>query len=191
MKSIKVLFNGKPLKNIYPHATAWQVFKWKVARFTRKAVIYSFILGLIVSSFKVGSHFFGETVYAEKEKIVTVDNLGKKIDELKDGLLEDLRNCENAHYTEDDGIIIFDSNNKASIGEFQFQKDTVIHYYKTLYSQDITRKDAVLISLDTPKAKKLAGDIIFKTKNGLSNWINCDKKFGLSGQLTIIQKLEK
>jgi hypothetical protein len=130
-----------------------------------------------------------KTTYAVQERVV--DTLSIKVDELKSDMLDTLQACERSKYTEDDGIIIFDSNNKASIGTFQFQKATVIHYYKTLYGKDITGKEAVLIALDDNKARELAHDIIFSSKNGLSNWYNCTQKHGLEGQLAVINKLIK
>lgn len=47
MKTVKVFFNGEPLRDVYPHATRWQVVKFKVQRFFRKAFILSAILGVM------------------------------------------------------------------------------------------------------------------------------------------------
>lgn len=190
MKILKV-WEGKKLHKVYPYATRWQVIKWKMGILIRKAVIGAFVLGLIVSAFKVGSTFFGKTVYAQVDKVVTVDNLSEKIEQIKQEALDGISKCESAGHSEDEGIIIFDTNNRASIGQFQFQKATVIHYYKTLYNQDITPKDAVLIALDSTKARKLAYDVIFTTDKGLTNWINCSNKIGLRQTLDLIGKLEK
>jgi len=99
--------------------------------------------------------------------------------------------CESAGHSEDDGIIIFDTNNRASIGRLQFQKATVIHYMKRLYGQDITAKEAVLIALDTEKAKALATDIIFTTDNDATDWLNCSNKLGLGADIKAIKKLAK
>jgi len=82
-----------------------------------------------------------------------------------------LESCESAGFSEEDAPIIFDSNNKASIGVFQFQKATIIHYFKTLYKEDITPKEAVMIALDEKKSRQLAEDIVFSS--GLSDWKTC------------------
>jgi hypothetical protein len=34
-KAVKIYWMGKPLRQVYPHATKWQVIKWKTARFVR------------------------------------------------------------------------------------------------------------------------------------------------------------
>ena len=148
------------------------------------------VLAAFVLSIYTAGTWNSNTVVAFQEKEVIVDNLTGKINELKAEILSQLKGCESAGYSESDAPIVFDSNNKASIGSYQFQKATVLHYYKTLYNLDITPKEAVLISLDDIKAGNLASDIIFKTEKGISNWHNCDKKLGLKAQINLIKKLE-
>ena len=41
MKSIKVFFMGERLRDVYPHATRWQVFKYRVRQFVRRVTIAS------------------------------------------------------------------------------------------------------------------------------------------------------
>lgn len=188
MKSTKLFRNGARLKDIYVGATRWQVFKFKLARFMRKLILRSLLVGGWVAMIAVLIHFNAATADVE----IPADTLGVKVSELKEDVLNKIQNCERAGHSEDDGIIIFDSNNKASIGTFQFQKATVIYYYKALYGQDITPKEAVLIALDNTKARDLARDVVFgKKANGLSNWYNCSQKHGLEAQVNIISKLEK
>lgn len=180
---------GKKLCEVYPYATWWEVLKWRMTRIFRVVFLVAFLAGLSVGSFKIGSEFFGKPVYAEK--IVLTDSLGKKIEELKRGVVADIQKCESAGHKEDDGIIIFDSNEKASIGTMQWQKASVIHYYKKLYKQDITSKEAVLIALDDKRAESLAYDVIFTEKEGWRNWFNCGVKIEVKRTLDIISKLER
>jgi hypothetical protein len=129
-----------------------------------------------------------QIVYAEDN---SMNILASKIDDLKNDVVAQLMKCESGGHKEDDGIIIFDSNNKASIGQAQFQIDTVIHYYKVLYGKTITRKEAVLIAIDGDRAAELTKDVMFKTKNMAGmDWINCDKKLGLDKQIELIKRLE-
>jgi hypothetical protein len=144
------------------------------------------IIGFLVS-FVIGSNINTRNIEVIVTK--TINTLQIRIDELKNGVVKDLQGCESAGYKEDDGIIIFDSNGKASIGTLQFQKKTVIYYYKTLYGEDITSKEAVLIALDNVKAEKLTRDIIFKTDKGLANWKICTVKHNLESRVKLIKAL--
>lgn len=183
---------GKRMKDVYPYATRFQVIKWKIRMFFRKLFIVSIAIVSLVGALFIGKTFYPNTTYAVQEKLVMVDSLDRKIDELKNNLIDDLVSCESAGHKEDDGIIIFDSNNKASIGQLQFQITTVQHYMKVIHGETITRKEAVLIALDEKKARALAGEIIFGgDSKGLGNWFNCTNKKDLDTQLSIIKKLQK
>lgn len=62
-----------------------------------------------------------------------------------------------------------------SWGVMQFKLTTVMHYYKELYGEDLTEKEALLIALDDDKARSLARDIIFKVEGGVWNWSAANK----------------
>lgn len=51
------MWNGKKLRDIYPHATGWQVFKWKVGKFFRKVFITAIILGVIYLAYIIFAEF--------------------------------------------------------------------------------------------------------------------------------------
>lgn len=57
-----------------------------------------------------------------------------------------------------------------SWGVMQFKLTTVIHYYKVLYGEVITQKQALVIALDDDKAEALASDIIFNVEGGVWEW---------------------
>lgn len=159
-----------------------------------KLIIWLILIGIAIYG---GSKIGDKIEYVNIEKQVLVDNLSVKINELKGILVSDIKQCESAGYNEDYGLITFDphkTNTKvapASIGSYQFKKATVVYYYELLYQKDITGKEAILIALDDQKAGQLASDVIFKTDNGLSNWLNCSNKIGAKGRLDIIRQLEK
>lgn len=114
-----------------------------------------------------------------------------KIEQLKNEVVSDLMDCESAGHKEADGIIIFDTNKKASIGRAQFQVATVIHYYKILYGKDISRKEAVEIALNDDKAAELAKRIGFETNNKFGkDWVNCTVKYDLDKRADLIKQLE-
>lgn len=189
MKPIKVFWNGKPLRDIYPHATKFQMFKFHLKRGIRKVLIMASLCGLIYVGIQIGQK--QPEIYTAQAREIFVDNLSVKVEELKEDLLTDLKRCESLGHKESDGIIIFDSNGEPSIGQFQFQRKTVIHYYNTLYKKTITKKEAVEIAIDEKKAHDLAYDIWFKSGTGAKEWVNCNKSKGLTTQLNLINKLEK
>lgn len=189
MKKIKVFQNGKRLRDVYPYATKFQVFKFKLAKFVRKVVVTSFIIGLIAGAYQVGKETTSSTVVQAED--TSREMLEVRIDTLKDKVVSDIQKCESAGHKESDGLIVFDSNKKASLGTMQFQIDTVIHYYSVLYKQKITKKEAALIALDDEKATSLAKDIMFKDSKGWRNWFNCGTKIGAGNQIEIIKNLEK
>ena len=191
MKKIPIFWNGKKLCQVYPHATKFQVFKYRVRKFLYNLLYWTIVLAVLCGIFMVGKYLSPTVVYKVQEKEIILDNLKEKINEFKGKLVSDIRNCERANFNEDDGLIIFDSNKVASIGTYQFQKKTVIYYYKLLYGQDITGKEAILIALDDQKAGELATKIIFEQEKGLDNWLNCSKKVGAYAQLKVIKDLEK
>lgn len=191
-KIVKLVIKGGPMTAWYPHARWFEVIKYKVAILTRKFIGLSFILavGALLGSYWVGGlHTYVAPAQAEDK---SGELLASKIESLKDEVVATLSKCESGGYSEEDGIIIFDSNSKASIGQLQWQVASVIHYYKVLYNKTITRKEAVLIALDKEKASSLAKDVGFKTKNKFGkDWYNCSTKHGLDAQVDLIKKLEK
>jgi hypothetical protein len=134
-----------------------------------------------------GLAFSTHTSLVEATEIV--DLTPEKIEELKDDVIARLAKCESAGHKEDDGIIIFDSNNQASIGQLQWQIKSVQHYEKVLHDRSITRKEAVLLALDTERASALAEEVVFETEKGLSNWLNCANMLGLAAEVKVIKRL--
>jgi hypothetical protein len=159
---------------------------WDGVKFWTKFSAVALVVTMLIGG--TARAFFPKTEYVKEE--VMVDNLTPKIAELKTKVVDDIQKCESKGYKENDGIIIFDSNSEASIGTMQFQRKTVIHYYKTLYGKTITPKEAILIALDDEKAEALAHDIIFKDSKGVGNWYNCSKKIDAQGRISTIKALQ-
>lgn len=127
-----------------------------------------------------------ETVLAD----VKGSTMEEKVATLKEDILNRIQACESAGHTEEDGIIIYDSNGAYSLGQLQFQRKTIQHFYQELYDQDISLKEAALIAFDTEKARALASDIIWKVDGGIWNWKNCADKTGVASEITVLKKLE-
>jgi hypothetical protein len=80
MKSIPVMWNGKKLRDLYPHATAFQVFKWKVGKFFRKVFIVAIVVGLVYLTYIIVAEFKAVKYTAEPEVVQkTTDNELEKI----------------------------------------------------------------------------------------------------------------
>lgn len=131
------------------------------------------------------------TVTAENKTVtVEIDRTPESIDELKTDVVAELEACESGGYPADKGIIIFDTNNKASIGVLQMQKNHVIHFQKTLYGKDITGQEAVVIAITPTLARALAKRVLFEVEDGWKEWYNCGKKLDLGIKIGYIQQLE-
>lgn len=184
---------GKRLKDVYPYATKWQVFKFKAVRFIKLTLAgiasVAIFTAVLVTSFNLGGKFNPDTVYAEKLIDRSQDYYNERIESLKYDVVNRLSQCESGGAKDPDGLIIFDSNKKASIGRLQFQVSTVQHYYKALYQKTITQKEAIEIATNPEKAKSLAKDIMFKSKNQANDWYNCAVKLDLNKEIQIIKKL--
>lgn len=116
--------------------------------------------------------------------------LTEKLETLQYEIVDSLAaDCETKGVAEPDAAIIFDSNNEPSLGAWQFQRKTVIHYYKKLYDQEINRTEAINIAIDHEKARTLTKEILFTEKDGWKNWLNCGKRLGLAEQITLINRL--
>lgn len=164
----------------------------------RKWILFFGLLTVLVASYPAFEQWYAHNQVSFEDEITFVAQpvfagvtMEAKFDGYKESILDKLQACESAGHSDADGIIIFDANNEPSIGQFQFQRKTVQHYYKTLYAQDITRKEAVIIALDTEKARDLARDIIFKVKGGVFNWQNCANSTGIIPKIEVIKELEK
>lgn len=180
---------GKRMKKVYPHASRWQVFKYRVARFMRKIAFVAAAFGFLALAVWGGSYFFPNQVIAVQE--IKIDTLPQKISKLKAEVVAELEQCESGGYDEDRGIIIFDSNNQASVGPLQMQKTHVIHFYQKLYGREITGQEAVVIAVTPEKARALATDVLFTVEEGWKEWYNCSKKLDLPTKIDYIKKLEQ
>jgi hypothetical protein len=145
------------------------------------------ISGASAAIFFLGAYTFSTS--SVEAQFIRTDEMPAKIEALKDDVVARLSKCESAGAADPDGLIVFDTNHKASIGRMQFQTATVIQYYKKLYKQTITSKEANVIAMDKEKATQLAKDIIFND-GGIGNWYNCANKLGLPAEIKILNKLD-
>lgn len=187
---------GKRLKDMYPHATRWQVFKYRIYRFVRKTVQLT-VLGIIISGVFGAGFLYGKFGHTDEvfANTITVDSFDGKVEKLKDEVVNKIAQCETKNAPQDMAIVKYDNNsrgtltgkNVASIGVMQFKIGTVQHFYKELYGKDISNYEATLIALDNDKAKKLAKEAIFGIKGAVFHWTCANDE--IIGEVTIIKKL--
>lgn len=136
MKAVKIYWHGKRLKDIYPYATRWEVFKYRVKRFVRKLVIVLCSMGvgyaMLFAAYAAGSHLNPRTVYAEKEVQVIVETDAP--------VLARIAKCEsgNRHYK--DGQVIFNANTNGSVDIGKYQINSLWNKKATEMGLDLTKE---------------------------------------------------
>ncbi len=196
---IKFIFNFKSKQDLIGKSPDfWERQGYRTARTIRNIIILAVVVGISSVWAKVYNYMnpIEKTVYAEVD--VSDKSLESKIDKLKDNVVDEIMNCESPTYKDSDALITFDPSkygsrpeNIPSLGKMQFKVSTIILHQKTLYNAVLTPKEAVMLALDTDKAKALAKDIMFKTKNKANDWLNCATKFGTNSKIDLIKQIEK
>jgi len=158
---------------------------YRIKRFLR------WFIPTIIAGVAIGAMMFSTSSVTIAERKVEVDTTPEKIKALQADVIDRLLACESAGKSEDAGLIVFDTNNQASIGQLQFQIKTVQQYEKQLHGRDISRKEAIMIALDTDEARALATEIIFNVDGGIYNWQNCAIKHNLVNEIAVLKKLAK
>lgn len=111
------------------------------------------------------------------------------IEGMKDDIINQLAKCESGGKSETDGITVLDTNGVGSYGALQWQKRSVMHYYKQMTGTEINGRDAIIYAMTPDKARTLAKYVIFDTAAGVENdWVNCNIKLGLQKQIDLIKR---
>jgi len=90
-----------------------------------------------------------------------------------------------------DGKIIWDTNNKPSLGRWMFQIDTVKYYSEKLRGEKLSDDEAIILAVTEIEARELAFEIIWDETGGIYNWKNCMIKLDLKSKIESIRMLEK
>ncbi len=137
MKPIKVMWNGKHLRDIYPHATGWQVFKYKLGKFIRKCLLVVAIIFSIWAVFKLGGIFNPSTIITQAEVIKEV--------EVRAPILDRIAGCESqgsaklpGKHWDKNGQVLMRSNTNKSVDVGKYQINTVWFAKATELGLDIT-----------------------------------------------------
>jgi hypothetical protein len=121
MKKIKVFYGNKRLKDIYPHATKWQVFKYKTARFLRQVFM------ITIATAGVTIIVLLSTEYQVSQRLkVTKESPVANAEEQLPAVMQRIAECESGdvHYKEN-GQVITNANTNGSVdlGRFQINED--------------------------------------------------------------------
>ena len=113
MKGIRLFILGKRLKDIYPHATMWQVIKYRTARFFRRLVILAGLLLAVTAVFNLGSQLNPTIKEVEAIKEVEVKTITP--------ILKRIANCESpkGHYENGQVLLRANKNGSVDIGKYQ------------------------------------------------------------------------
>lgn len=163
---------------------------------TRKAALWGIGILIAMAAYGalgdayVGGYLQNEVSYIAAPRAEAAEIVPDRIEDAKWKVIDMLQACEGAGHGWDEGFIKLDTNDKLSYGPLQFQKATVVGYVHDLWGKDVSGLEAVQIALDQAQARKLAYDIIFKTKNGVANdWVNCSKWYGLQTRVDFIKEI--
>lgn len=130
MKSVPAMWNGKKLRDIYPHATGWQVFKWKVGRSFRKVFIVAIIIFVLFIAFKI---------YQEFHAIKNPTEVTPTVEKTTDNELERIMNEENFR-----AVTILRARKVAS--DSKMSQENLKH--EDIMKQEKTRHDSILAQIE-------------------------------------------
>jgi hypothetical protein len=113
MKPLKVFWNGRRLKDIYPYATKFQVFKYRVGRMIRTVLKSMLVVVLVFVGLLIGSQYMPREVYVSQPVIVEVES--------KSPVLDRIAKCESGGQQFTNGQITLNGNTNGSvdIGKYQ------------------------------------------------------------------------
>ena len=166
-------------------------FKPWLEKWVRRAVIAGMFIFALYFVYLTGTQAGKQTIIYEGEAQV-INTMPQSIAELKARTINKLaEQCETKGIEEPDAAIILDSNNKMSIGRYMWQIESVQHYAKLLYNQELSRKEAILIALDEGKINlgELTTKVMFDIQEGYEEWHTCSELLELDKEVEIINSL--
>jgi hypothetical protein len=112
-KSMKVFLWGKRLRDVYPHCTRWELFKYRFAKFMRYAVGIT-IWALVIA--------FITLMVVDNKTVVQQVIVERKPVDVEYPVLDRIAQCEsgNRHYGETGQVLVMGNTNKTvDVGRFQ------------------------------------------------------------------------
>lgn len=124
MKKIKVFYGEERLRDIYPHATKWEVFKWKVRKFFRRVLqvvtVGGVAGGLIYAAFIAGAYFNPKVTYATVDKMVEVEGVPVVLQRIAGCESQGKAKSEGSHLAKNGQVVVHaNTNGTVDAGIFQ------------------------------------------------------------------------
>lgn len=191
MEKIKVNAYWRPKPYTVNLSSKKSTLKFYVKRIFKMTFAFVVVSGSLWLAYNFGLPKIDASLRYQKDAgVMATEMLQGKIDNVKAGILADLSTgCETKGVKDPDGAIVFDSNNEASIGRYQFQRKTVIHYYQKFYNQTLTNAQAIAVAIDPVKSKALASKILFEEPGGYKNWYNCSNKLNIPTKVELVKAI--
>jgi len=129
---------GKYLKDIYPHATKFQVFRYRFNKFMEKVIIVATILGMIYAGYKVGQMTTKANITYTREEVEVIKEVPVKS---KTAIMEKIAKCEseNQHYGKS-GQVILRANTNGTVDIGRYQINSVWFTKATELGLDLTKE---------------------------------------------------
>ena len=107
------MYMGKPLKKVYPHASKWEVFKYKVRKFFISLFTWIALIAILVGIYKIGGILNPSTIVTTAQVIQQV--------EVKAPVMERIAKCESptGHYKNGQVVLLGNKNGSVDIGKYQ------------------------------------------------------------------------
>ena len=113
-KGVKVFWNGSPLRDVYPHATKFQVFMYRVRVFLLRCFVVGLLVGAIYGAFVAGGIYNPAVIYTKAEVIKEVEREAH--------IMEKIAKCESptGHYDKTGQVTLRGNTNKTvDVGMYQ------------------------------------------------------------------------
>lgn len=132
---------GKHLKDIYPHATKFQVMRYRFNKFMEKVILVAFFLGIVYGAFETGKMVAeSQVTHANVEVVKEVEVKSKELPPV----LQRIIKCESGgkHYDKNGQVLMRANNNKTvdigigQINEFYWGKKATELGYDLTNEQD-------------------------------------------------------
>lgn len=136
-KGVRQIWFGRRLRDIYPHATRWQVFKYRVRVFLLRCFVIGILIGSIYGAFVAGGIYSPAVIYTKAEIIKEVESQAPIMDRIAGCESQGNAKLPGTHWDKN-GQVLMRSNTNRSVDVGKYQINTVWFAKATELGLDIT-----------------------------------------------------